>query len=180
MEGPGDASPAADLQEPLAYRRDFWDRPDGDWGMEPLAGEEALERRRHANICYMMGSQALARGDLNIAESRLGVATGEQHPGAWFRYAVVVLRMGPRVFGGDGAHAWLCFLVNSAADAGHKDAERLLPLLRDPSAELPSCGDGDWDDPEFGPEILAALRQPVTWRRPPEPPVGETLSGATG
>ncbi|MFG2986229.1 hypothetical protein ACGFYQ_34095 [Streptomyces sp. NPDC048258] len=45
-------------------------------------------------------------------------------------------------------------LVGWAAVLGHGDGIRLVPLLSNPDAQAKT---GDWEDPEFAPEILLAL-----------------------
>lgn len=147
-----------ELRGQLKGERDYWDRPSGDWGEGPPTSPAALERRELANSMFLLGSRALLRGELRHAESSLGQAAKEDHPGAWFRYAVLAHRLGPSVFGGDGAREWRGFLIACAAELGHGDAARMRPLLRDPGA-TPADFE-EWEDPRFGPELLAALAAP--------------------
>ncbi|MFD8952476.1 hypothetical protein ACFV0B_26875 [Streptomyces xanthophaeus] len=140
----------------LERRADHWDRPDGDWGEGVPEDDLTLEVRSHANSCYQLGSRALARGNRHPAEGWLAAAMKAGHPGAWFRVAALVCRSGSEVFGGDGADAYLRYLVGGAADRGHGDAQRLVLLLADRAADpLPSAS---WEDPDYGPEILSGLQ----------------------
>ncbi|MFE5518372.1 hypothetical protein ACFQ9Q_11675 [Streptomyces virginiae] len=133
---------------------DFWDRPEGDWGDAP-GSDAVLEARCHANSCYRLGSFALDIKQPGLAANWLHAAMKEDHPGAWFRTAVVVSRRGPAVFG-DGAFDYIRYLVRRAADLGHGDAQQMRPLLVDQAADVPTLT--TWEDPEYGPEVLAALR----------------------
>ncbi|MEV7512052.1 hypothetical protein AB0O57_29260 [Streptomyces sp. NPDC091201] len=143
------------MTAPLAGRRDFWDRPEGDWGDGRPQEQAHVEFREHANSCYRMGSVALSRGDLAASEKWLGKAMDADHPGAWLRFAVIIHRLGPCRVGEQFQYAHLRFLVQGAADFGHGDAQYLRPLLTDATAVLPPA---DWEDPDYGPELEAALR----------------------
>ncbi|MEV7617572.1 hypothetical protein [Streptomyces sp. NPDC089799] len=135
---------------------DFWDRPGCDWGEGPPQDDVTLKLRQHANSCYRLGSEALARRDLELAENWLWAAVQADHPGGWFRFAIVVYRQGPKAYGGAAnADAYVRYLVEGAAGFGHGDAQTMRPLLRDPSAGLPPF---PWEDPQYGPELVAALR----------------------
>lgn len=94
------------------------------------------------------------------AEGWLATAMKAGHPGGWFRAAALVCRSGPGVFGGNGAEAYLRYLVAGAADRGHGDAQRFRPLLTDRAVDLPSFD--DWEDLRHGLEILSALRAGLT------------------
>ncbi|MFI5831961.1 hypothetical protein ACIA6C_32700 [Streptomyces sp. NPDC051578] len=143
------------LTEPAPHA-DVWDRPDGDWGPGLPADEAGREQRRHANSCYRMGSLALARGDLVRAEGWLNTAMKADHPGAWFRAGALVCYRGPQLFGGDGAAAYLRYLIDGAAERGHGDAHRLRPLLTNRLARLPAFQ--VWEDPDYGLEVMSALQ----------------------
>ncbi|MGW5342885.1 IclR family transcriptional regulator domain-containing protein [Streptomyces sp. NPDC004050] len=99
---------------------DFWDRPEGDWGRPQARLAAELDRRRHANSCYRLGSTALRAGDLELAQNWLRRAVDERHPGAAFRLAVALWRSGR-----DSVCEAVAVLV-SAARWGHADARDLL------------------------------------------------------
>ncbi|MFE5721303.1 IclR family transcriptional regulator domain-containing protein [Streptomyces erythrochromogenes] len=132
---------------------DYWDRPKGDWGATdsaPPHEEEAWwEERAEANSCYVLGSRALRRGELQQAAHWLGRAADHEHPGALFRLAVVACR----VLGLVGTHRAV-FLVSEAARCGHGDARALMRRrLSLPSGrERPGA-----QDPEFYDEVARAL-----------------------
>ncbi|MCX4546876.1 hypothetical protein [Streptomyces sp. NBC_01565] len=133
----------------LAERDGVWDRPDGDWLPGP-----ATEAQRHANSLYRLGSLALRRNELGVAARWLAAATRQQHPGAVLRLAAASSRIT------SPTSDWCVRnLVGWAAVLGHSDEIRLAPLLSDPGAKVET---GDWDDPEFAPEIWLALN--------PDPP----------
>ncbi|MER5890509.1 hypothetical protein ABT160_42345 [Streptomyces sp. NPDC001941] len=76
-------------------REDFWDRPDGDWGPRGARGAAGAEQERlraDANAAYVIGSNALRRGELDSAGDWFAVATDAGHPGAAFRTALVAVR----------------------------------------------------------------------------------------
>ncbi|WP_158943445.1 IclR family transcriptional regulator domain-containing protein [Streptomyces sp. NRRL S-378] len=132
---------------------DYWDRPKGDWGATdsaPLREEEAWwEDRAEANACYVLGSRALRRGELQQAAHWLGRAADHEHPGALFRLAVVACR----VLGLVGTHRAV-FLVSEAARCGHGDARALMRrrLSLPDGRERPGA-----QDPEFYDEVARAL-----------------------
>ncbi|MFK0016254.1 hypothetical protein [Streptomyces sp. NPDC091027] len=142
------------MTAPASGRRDFWDRPEGNWGDAP-GSDAVLEARRHANSCYRLGSFALDVKQPGLAVNWLQAAMKQDHPGAWFRTAAVVSRRGPAVFG-DDAFACIQYLVRRAAELGHGTAQQMLPLLANRDARVPAYT--TWQDPEYGPEILAALQ----------------------
>ncbi|MCX4804667.1 hypothetical protein OG594_24120 [Streptomyces sp. NBC_01214] len=137
-------------------KRDFWDRPEGDWGEGRPQERALLELREHAHSCYRLGSLALSKGDLEVAENWLWKAVEADQPGGWFRFAVTVHRRGPCVLGDDVLYPHLRYLVQAAAEFGHGDAHWMRPLLRDPSAVLAPFA--TWEDPDYGPELVTALR----------------------
>ncbi|WP_328966235.1 IclR family transcriptional regulator domain-containing protein [Streptomyces virginiae] len=168
---------AAVLSE-LKGPKDYWDRPDGKWGL--LVGAGALERRQHANSCYRMGSRALRGEDWQRAMAWLMRARAERHPGAAFRLAVVLWRTagdcGDRVGRGQDVVA----AVMDAARFGHGDAQRLLEQSgwSFPSTAEKTAGEvvgrsdggatagpvaaagggvGGWQDPQFAPAVAEAL-----------------------
>ncbi|EFL19882.1 hypothetical protein [Streptomyces sp. C] len=145
-----------ELLKQLEGEHDHWNRPDGNWGEGVPINRAERDRREHANSMYVLGSKALLREEFDIAADWLGQATDESHPGAWFRYAVLVHRLGPEFFGEDEARVQFGFLVAGAAECGPGDATRMRPLLRDPRASLAAVD--EWEDPRFAPELLAALR----------------------
>ncbi|KOU60284.1 hypothetical protein ADK96_30970 [Streptomyces sp. IGB124] len=147
---------AGAVTAPVVERPDFWDRPECDWGEGRPEEMALLELREHANSCYRLGSVALSQGDLEAAENWLWKAVEADHPGGWFRFAVIVHRRGPSVLGDDALYPYLRYLVQAAAEFGHGDAQLMRPLLRDPSAVLAPFD--TWEDPDYGPELVAALR----------------------
>ncbi|WP_369384186.1 IclR family transcriptional regulator C-terminal domain-containing protein [Streptomyces sp. cg36] len=158
------ATPATDEQ-----LRDFWDRPAGNWGSAdatPPAEEEAWwEERAQANALYILGSQALRRGELKQAAHWLGRAADHEHPGALFRLAVIACRM----LGGPGT-ARAVFLVSEAARCGHGDARYLMRRRLGLSAgkERPGAQDPEFCDEladTFGPGT-PALWSPHALRAP--------------
>ncbi|MFE5677297.1 hypothetical protein ACFQ7B_19340 [Streptomyces erythrochromogenes] len=144
------------MTAPVVEGRDFWDRPEGDWGEGRPEEEALLKLREHANSCYRLGSVALHRGDLEAAENWLWKAVDADHPGGWFRFAVTIYRRGPCPLGDEVLYSYLRFLVQNAAEFGHGDAQFLRPLLTDATAFLAPFT--DWEDPDYGPELEAALR----------------------
>ena len=146
------------LIDRLAGPRDFWDRPDGDFGsLTHLYGLDVEERER-ANSLYRLGSKALGRGELSAAADWLGEAASAGHPGALFRLALVVLRART----GWEDDAW--FLVGEAARHGHGDAERLLAAAarRFPSTSAPAPP----EDPSFFEELRGLLGMPLHLLQP--------------
>ncbi|MFZ4279151.1 hypothetical protein [Streptomyces rhizosphaericola] len=119
--------------------RDFWDRPDGDWGArgreEPLGDAEAA-RRADANSAYVIGTKALRRDELDNARAWFAAAADAEHPGAAFRSALTAARSASR----EDISALHSLLRNSpdnretevrrwlrvAAHWGHGDARHLL------------------------------------------------------
>lgn len=148
--------------------RDYWDRPDGNWGL--LTGPRALARRRHANSCYRLGSKALRAGDWQRAAAWLSRARSERHPGAAFRMAVLLWRTADTAHDRAGREQDIVAAVMDAARFGHRDAQLLLnengwPLPGIPAQDtvaVPSLRNpGIWQDPAFADtvaEALAALR----------------------
>ncbi|WP_371591681.1 IclR family transcriptional regulator domain-containing protein [Streptomyces virginiae] len=152
---------------------DYWDRPQGDWGATdstPPHDEEAWwDERAEANSCYVLGSRALRRGELQEAAHWLGRAADHEHPGALFRLAVVACR----VLGLVGTPRAV-FLVSEAARCGHGDARALMRarLSLPAGTERPGA-----QDPEFYDEVAQALgQQPNTVPSPVgEPPAAEDV-----
>ncbi|MER7338807.1 hypothetical protein ABT403_13245 [Streptomyces sp. NPDC000075] len=135
-----------DLLARLDVREGVWDRPDG-WLPGPVT-----KTQRRANSLYRLGSKALRRNAVEAAARWLAEATRDEHPGAVFRLAAAASRMeSPN---SDWA---VRMLVGWAAVLKHRDAVQLAPLLSNRDAMLSV---GAWDDPEFTPEILQALRHP--------------------
>ncbi len=147
----------------LAGPRDFWDRPDGDFG--PLTDLYTLssEAARRVNSLYRLGTRALLRGELGPAADCLGAAAESGHPGALFKLAALVSRAGRR----QDDH--VRFLVAEAARHGHGDAFRLLSATARPA---PTATDSmvATEDPEFFDEIRAALGLPPA---PPSTGLGQ-------
>jgi DNA-binding IclR family transcriptional regulator len=124
----------AALLDSLKGAPDFWDRPDGNWGFHSITpeggGADGFEARRDANSAYRLGSKALLRGDLEMAQGCFDRAREQRHPGAAFRAAVTVLR------GSEGgqapesvpSRAWE--LLEEASRFGHGDAQYLLGAYR--------------------------------------------------
>ncbi|MFD3776340.1 IclR family transcriptional regulator C-terminal domain-containing protein [Streptomyces sp. NPDC058612] len=179
-DGDHGAAPAPDAPAGLTatpdteHPGDYWDRPKGDWGATdsaPLQEEEAWwEERAEANACYILGSRALRRGELQQAAHWLGRAADHEHPGALFRLAVVACR----VLGLTGTHRAV-FLVSEAARGGHGDARALMRsrLNLPTGTERPGA-----QDPEFYEEVAQALgqQQPTTVLSPVgEPPAAEDV-----
>ncbi|MCX4826015.1 IclR family transcriptional regulator C-terminal domain-containing protein [Streptomyces sp. NBC_01142] len=111
------------LMSALSGPPDFWDRPDGDFGVLGETLEPDRTQRQRANSLYRLGSKALGRNELLDAADWLGEAASCGHPGALFRLVVVALRAGE-----DWTHE-AQFLVAEAARLGHGDASRLLRAL---------------------------------------------------
>ncbi|WP_329391536.1 hypothetical protein OG625_39935 (plasmid) [Streptomyces sp. NBC_01351] len=161
--------------------KDYWDRPDGNWGL--LIGPRAVARRRHANSCYRLGSKALRAGDWQRAAAWLTRARAERHPGAAFRMAVVLWRTAAVANDQAGRGQDIVAAVMDAARFGHGDAQRLLeengwsvPSATEQSATAVSgsTGAARWQDPAFADavaEALAVLRPgvPRARRRPLAP-----------
>ncbi|MFJ9551084.1 hypothetical protein [Streptomyces erythrochromogenes] len=143
------------MTAPVVGRRGFWDRPEGDWGDGRPQEQAHLEFREHANSCYRLGSAALAQGDLEPAANWLTVAMDADHPGAWFRFAVIIYRCRGWSPDEEVLYSYLRSVLQGAAYYGHGDAQHLRPLLTDATAVLPPA---DWEDPDHGPELEAALR----------------------
>ncbi|WP_323145311.1 IclR family transcriptional regulator C-terminal domain-containing protein [Streptomyces sp. NBC_01565] len=140
---------------------DAWDRPEGDWG-EGLSGlaEEEAAARREANSCYRLGSKALLRGDLELAELWLRSAYAQDHPGAAFRLAVAVHRRGTRQEQGGHAEAQAAIvsLLSQAALWGHSGARRALGRSG-PGKTAEGEGDAGVDDADLASELAAALHE---------------------
>ncbi|MFD0352907.1 hypothetical protein ACFVHW_04045 [Streptomyces sp. NPDC127110] len=135
------------LRTPVRDRDGVWDMPDGDW-----VPEGATDAQREANVFYRLGSKALRRDDLDTAARWLVLAMPENHPGAVFRLAAAASRMN------SSRTDWAVrILVGLACVLEHGDAVRLRPLLSNRRAPVKA---GTWEDPEFAPEILEALRNP--------------------
>ncbi|MEW1640336.1 IclR family transcriptional regulator C-terminal domain-containing protein [Streptomyces sp. NPDC093801] len=139
---------------------DYWDRPNGDWGATdtaPPQEEQAWwEERAAANTCYMLGSRALRRGELDEAAHWLGRAADHEHPGALFRLAVVA----SRTLGPTGTPRAV-FLLSEAARCGHGDARALMRrrLSLPPGKETLGA-----QDREFCDELLrATFPTPRLW-----------------
>ncbi|UUY52741.1 hypothetical protein NRK68_36415 (plasmid) [Streptomyces yangpuensis] len=171
---------AAVLSEPKGPK-DYWDRPDGNWGL--LVGAGALERRQHANSCYRLGSRALRGQDWQRAVAWLTRARAERHPGAAFRLAVVLWRTAEDVSDRVGRGQDVVAAVMDAARFGHADAQRLLQqsgwsvpstteetastaagsteegvrAAAGPVATVTGDGVGGWQDPQFAPVVAEAL-----------------------
>ncbi|MFE5538732.1 IclR family transcriptional regulator C-terminal domain-containing protein [Streptomyces sp. NPDC056492] len=135
--------------------REYWDRPDGDWG--PLASSDALDRREHANSCYRMGSKALRRGDGHMAVTWLTNACMELHPGAAFRLAVALWR--PAYDRGRAAEVreQVLGVLDAAVRFGHADAQVLLDLYTRSEPQEYGFQPTDWQDPEFVPAVIQLL-----------------------
>ncbi|MGZ2361707.1 hypothetical protein LRE75_34375 [Streptomyces sp. 372A] len=124
--------------------RDFWDRPDGNWGEhEPqeVLSETEANRRADANSAYVIGSKALRRDELDNAHAWFAVAADSEHPGAAFRSALTAARRAarettsarhesplnaPKPRDTEVVRRWL----RAAADWGHGDARYLIDTLR--------------------------------------------------
>ncbi|MBT1184913.1 hypothetical protein HET69_12975 [Streptomyces sp. CJ_13] len=153
---------AAVLSEPKGPK-DYWDRPDGKWGL--LVGVGALERRQHANSCYRLGSRALRGEDWQRAVAWLTRARAERHPGAAFRLAVVLWRTAEDVVDRVGRGQDVVAAVMDAARFGHGDAQRLLeqsgwsvPSTAPETGKAAAASDaGGWQDPQFAPAVAEAL-----------------------
>ncbi|WP_406187953.1 IclR family transcriptional regulator C-terminal domain-containing protein [Streptomyces sp. NBC_01006] len=148
--GPGRPEPVvpaglAHLLAQLAGPRDYWDRPEGDFG--PLSHLYRLtpSERALANSLYRLGSKALAREEMERAVECLGAAAEAGHPGALFRLAVVTART-------NGPLAEVRFLIAEAARHGHGDAERLLAANAGRLTATPGT-----EDPQYAGELRLAL-----------------------
>lgn len=162
-ECPEPAVPAGltDLLAQIAGAPDFWDRPQGDWGLGLVQGSAPVRReeRAKANSFYRLGSKALRRGELGAAADLLVQATEHDHPGAFFRLAVVAHRQL-----GVAGRVEVRFLVAEAARLGHGDALALLAELKAEAVGGPGLGQVTVQDPEFTDEVRAALGLPHTLR----------------
>ncbi|MFE1783766.1 hypothetical protein ACFW9F_14540 [Streptomyces sp. NPDC059506] len=156
----GAADPYAELLAAMRGPRDFWDRPDGDW--EPRPGGQALsweqrEELRKTNSAYRLGTKALRRGALELAQEWFDIAGRRQHPGAGFRAAVVELRRARNTLAhagapgparltlatGSGKTDGLMAVVGrltAAARWGHGDAQHLL-TVNEETHRLPAVYD---------------------------------------
>lgn len=117
------------------------------------------EERAKANSFYRLGSKALRRGELGAAADLLVQATEHDHPGAFFRLAVVAHRQL-----GVAGRVEVRFLVAEAARLGHGDALALLAELKAEAVGGPGLGQVTVQDPEFTDEVRAALGLPHTLR----------------
>ncbi|MEV6951001.1 IclR family transcriptional regulator C-terminal domain-containing protein [Streptomyces sp. NPDC051183] len=137
-------------------RRDYWDRPEGDWG-RLLVGPDALARHEHANSCYRMGSRALRLGDGRLAVTWLKNACMELHPGAAFRLAVALWREAYDRGRAATVREEVLGVLEAAARFGHGDARILLDLHA--RAELPRAQDQPvaWQDPDYVPAVAQLL-----------------------
>lgn len=175
---PGLTGPSglAALLSGLKGPKDFWDRPDGDWGL--FIGRGAVERRLHANSCYRLGSKALRSGGLDLAERWLRRARAEHHPGAASRLAVVLARRNGQADGADR----ILSAVTHAAWWGHSDSARLLREAGWSLQELGITDRGETaaleEDPEFLPDVRAALAA-VPAPRAPQPANTPAAAGNT-
>ncbi|MEU6055356.1 IclR family transcriptional regulator C-terminal domain-containing protein [Streptomyces xanthochromogenes] len=127
-------------------------------------------------------------GDWEPAENWLRRAYVQQHPGAAFRLAVVFYRRGDLAEQPAVTNGKLLAALADAARWGHRDAQLLLTTPRThplPAGNRP-MSDGEVEDPEFVPDVAAALalaRQPAPCPAnstatatavPPLPPVPPT------
>ncbi|MGW9374075.1 IclR family transcriptional regulator domain-containing protein [Streptomyces xanthophaeus] len=162
-ECPEPAVPAGltDLLAQIAGTPDFWDRPQGDWGLglPQVSAPARREERANANSFYRLGSKALRRGELATAADLLGQATEHDHPGAFFRLAVVAHRQL-----GSAGRVEVRFLVAEAARLGHGDALALQAELKAEAVGGAGLGPVTVQDPEFTDEVRAALGLPHTLR----------------
>ncbi|MFC7307077.1 IclR family transcriptional regulator C-terminal domain-containing protein [Streptomyces monticola] len=154
-----------ELMSTLTGPADFWDRPDGDFGMPAESVEPDRAARQRANSLYRLGSRALGRGDLHDAVSWLGDAVSAGHPGALFRLAVVALRAGEDW----EQDAW--FLVAEAARLGHGDAARLVRALGhrrpDAESEVARAEDGEYFDEAR--QLLGVSEEMLVAQAPEDP-----------
>ncbi|MEV7617533.1 IclR family transcriptional regulator C-terminal domain-containing protein [Streptomyces sp. NPDC089799] len=162
-----------ELMAQLGRPEDTWDRPGGDFG--PLASLYGLDRDgwERANSQYLLGSKALARGELAAAADWLGQAAAAGHPGAMFRMAALTLRAGADW--ADEAR----FLLAEATRHGHGDAAQLLAGLarRRPPLEADTL-----EDPEYFEEIREGLGVPAHILHPDttSSPARQDTDGDTG
>lgn len=144
--------------------RDYWDRPEGNWG-GLLVGRDALERREHANSCYRMGSKALRRGDGRFAVTWLKNACMELHPGAAFRLTVALWREAYDRGQTEAVREEVLGVLEAAARFGHEDAQILLKLHA--QSQLPPQEQAvAWQDAEYAPSVVQILAS----YPPPAPP----------
>ncbi|RST04173.1 hypothetical protein EF905_33945, partial [Streptomyces sp. WAC05374] len=174
-----------ELLRELEGTRDYWDRPGGSWdpaadggaGDGDAAAGDAGEVHALANSFYRLGTKALRRDELGTAADWLGLAAERNHPGAFFRLAVVVHRR----FGAEGRDD-ARFLVAEAARHGHGDARALLREARasgpHPGPGAPGAHERPPQDPEFADDVRAALGLSDT----PSPPIrmGPHAAGVRG
>lgn len=159
----------------LPTHRDYWDRPEGNWGL--LVGPDALERREHANSCYRMGSKALRRGDGHLAVTWLKNACMEFHPGAAFRLAVALWRDPYDRGQALSVREKVLGVLAAAARFGHGDAQILLDLHARSQLSLAKSRMMAWQDPDFVPAVTQILAgYPPAAPARPQPAVG--ASGA--
>jgi DNA-binding IclR family transcriptional regulator len=165
----------------LSGPRDYWDRPDGNWGL--LVGPDAVNRRQHANSCYRLGTRALRRGDLHRAVNWLAQARSEKHPGATLRLALALWHLAMATHNETHAGPKVIDMVMDAARFGHGDAFSILLQAGWPEAQVAApveTAAGEWEDPEFAPplsEAIAAIRpslpRPRQEREQPQRPAAE-------
>ncbi|MGW2016780.1 IclR family transcriptional regulator domain-containing protein [Streptomyces sp. NPDC001927] len=162
------------LMNRITGPRDFWDRPDGDFGPLTHLYELDTEARERANSHYRLGSKALGRGELATAADWLGEAASAGHPGALFRLALVVLRAaGQSEEWADNAR----FLVIEAARHGHGDARRLLAA--DAGRTL-SSEPTRTEDPPYFEELRRRLGTPLHFLQPDAVPAQPTPAPEPG
>ncbi|GAA3679251.1 hypothetical protein GCM10022420_070880 [Streptomyces iranensis] len=161
---------------------DHWDRPDGDWGAVD-AGDRAArtEARQVANSGYLLGTEALRRGDVERAIDWFSVGADEQHPGAPFRWGAAESRRAGIYYttgNGKSVNMNVFHLVMQAGAWGHGDAQRLVSRVRargDEPAVIPDGGARNvcsphkrgWSPPPYR-ASWGGSSSPRTWGRPSE------------